>query len=259
MDETTTAARALLDEFRPRSPSAAPGQNLLPPETRKDAEGASLQTPVWRAGPDGAATLFVHGWDDTHRVWRHFAMDFIQNARPVLVMDLPGHGASNEETCNWVNAGEAVHDVFAAHGPVDAVIAHSFGGRATAQAVALGLTADYLVLIAPPLSEPGTSGWTERQRKKGVADAVIMRAAELYREDKGHDIEGPDMVSALKGFDGKIVLIGSHADEQCPIAPMQALVDALDNANLIEFDDLSHRDLALHPEVLKTVLASLDY
>lgn len=258
MDETTRAARELLADLRPRSPSAAPGQNLLPPDTRTEAEGEFGTTPVWRAGPQAATTLFVHGWDDTHRVWRHFAMDFIQNSRPVLLMDLPGHGASQLEVCNWKIAGQSVHDVVSQHGPVDAIITHSFGGRAAARAIELGAKANYLVMIAPPLSLTG-SGFADRQRKKGVSEAVIEEAERLHREDMGFNIDGPDMAAALSGFEGKIVVIGSSADEQCPLDPMRALVDTLDEAELIEFEDFGHRDLALSPQVLTSVLSALDY
>ncbi|WP_018147194.1 alpha/beta fold hydrolase [Henriciella marina] len=258
MDETTRAAKELLEDLRPRSPSAAPGQNLLPPDTRFQAEGEFGTTPLWRAGPQGATTLFIHGWDDTHRVWRHFAMDFIQNGRPVLLMDLPGHGASQLEACNWKTAGQCVHDVTVQHGPVDAIITHSFGGRAAARAIELGAEADYLIMIAPPLSLTG-SGFADRQRKKGVSEAVIEEAERLYREELGYEIDGPDMAAALSRFDGKIVVIGSHADEQCPIEPMRALVDALENAHLVEFEGFGHRDLALSPDVLTSVLTSLDY
>ncbi|MEZ5998465.1 MAG: alpha/beta hydrolase, partial [Hyphomonas sp.] len=159
MDELTAAAEALLADMKPFSPSAAPGQNMLPPNTRRDIPGEIAPSPVWRAG-DGAATLFVHGWDDTHRVWRQFAMDFIQNQRPVLLMDLPGHGASTAGNAGWAAAGASVRDVCAAEGPVDTIIAHSFGSIATLRAIELGATADYLVLIAPPLSD-GKGGFRE--------------------------------------------------------------------------------------------------
>src|SRR3990167_2316992 len=88
-DDIDTAARALPAERVPPPPSAAPGQNMLPPNPRRDVG----ETPLWRAH-EGPATLFVHGWNDTHRIWRQYAQDFIANARPVLLMDLPAHGAS---------------------------------------------------------------------------------------------------------------------------------------------------------------------
>lgn len=253
MDKLTEQAETLLDGLKPVSPSAAPGQNLLPPQTRSDVQGAEFTTPVWRAG-EGAPTLFIHGWDDTHRVWRRFAMDFIQNSRPALLMDLPAHGASSLEQCTWKVAGQSVLDVCKAEAPIDAIITHSFGSLAAAEAISAGAEADYLVMIAPPL-EP----WAARQRKKDVPEDVIEAAEDLFKRRTGLDINGPDMKTALAGFKGKILIIGSHGDESCPAAPMEALVDALDYADIVVVDDLDHRELALDPAILSQITAFLGY
>ena len=39
MSELDTKAEALIGDMKPTSPSAAPGQNFLPPETRRDIPG----------------------------------------------------------------------------------------------------------------------------------------------------------------------------------------------------------------------------
>ncbi|MGB3624677.1 MAG: alpha/beta fold hydrolase, partial [Henriciella sp.] len=183
-DAITEAARALLAEMRPFAPSAAPGQNFLPPDTRRDIPGKSGSTPVWRAGDGPETTLFIHGWDDSHRVWRQFAMHFLQTGRPVLLMDLPGHGASKAETCNWQNASASIADVLEAEGPIETIIAHSFGARAATLAASGSPDLHSLVLIAPPLVS-----WADRQREKGVTEPVLERARALYVDQTGHDID----------------------------------------------------------------------
>lgn len=253
MDKLTEEAEALLKHLKPRSPSAAPGQNLLPPHTRSDVTGETFQTPVWKAG-DGAPTVFVHGWDDTHRIWRRFAMDFIQKGRPALLMDLPAHGASTLETCNWQIAGQSISDVCAVHQPIDAIITHSFGSVAAAEAISSGAACDYLVMIAPPL-EP----WTERHRRKGVPDAVIARAEELLAEQGGHSPSPPELQTALRNFEGRILIIGSRADESCPVAPMETLAAGLDRAEMLVVDDLDHRELALDAGILAQINTFLGY
>ncbi len=251
------AAEALLADMRPSSPSAAPGQNMLPPNTRQDVAGHEFTSPIWRAGA-GPATLFVHGWDDTHRVWRRFAQDFLQKQRPLLLMDLPGHGASKAESCHWPQAGRSVTDVCAAQAPIDTIIAHSFGGIATARAIALGARADFVVLIAPPLDR-SVSGWTATQRRNGVSEAIISKAASIYQERTGFEIEGFDLAQAMEAFEGKVLFIGSDADERCPLAPMYALAEQLTDARVIEANGLSHRDLALDMDVLRSILDFLGY
>lgn len=252
MSELDTKAEALIGDMKPTSPSAAPGQNFLPPETRRGIPGQYGSTPVWRAG-DGPATLFVHGWDDTHRIWRRFAQDFLQNTRPVLMMDLPAHGASKQDICTPETAGVSVAEVCAAEGPVDTIIAHSFGCDAAVSAIAAGAHADYLVLIAPALLE-----WADYQRLKGHDDATITRAGELLAE-RGGVIARTDYRAALTGYKGAILLIGSEADESSPLELIRQLVADLPAAKLVEDDALSHRDLALDPRILSEITAFLGY
>ncbi|MFH1517047.1 MAG: alpha/beta hydrolase [Pseudomonadota bacterium] len=252
MSELDTKAEALIDDMKPTSPSAAPGQNFLPPETRRDIPGQYGSTPVWRAG-NGPATLFVHGWDDTHRIWRRFAQDFLQNTRPVLMMDLPAHGASKADICTPETAGISVADVCTAEGPFDTIIAHSFGCDAAVRAIAAGADADYLVLIAPALLE-----WADYQRLKGHDDATITRAGELLGE-RGGVIARTDYRAALTDYKGAILLIGSEADESSPLELIRQLAADLPTAKLVEDDALSHRDLALDPRILSEITAFLGY
>lgn len=252
MSELDARAEALLADMKPARPGAAPGQNFLPPETRRDIAGRYGATPVWRAG-EGPATLFVHGWDDTHRIWRRFAQDFLQNTRPVLLMDLPAHGASKADICTPETAGVSVAGVCAAEGPVDTIIAHSFGCDAAVQAIAAGAHADYLVLLAPPMR-----GWEDYQRLKGHDDATIMRAGEMMAE-RGGDIARTDYRAALDGYKGAILLIGSHADTSSPLGLISQLANDLPGARLVEDDALSHRDIALDRRILSQITTFLGY
>ena len=253
MSDLDTKAEALLADLKPTSPSAAPGQNFLPPHTRRDVPGQYGSTPIWRAG-EGPAALFVHGWDDTHRIWRHFAQDFLQNTRPVLLMDLPSHGASKVEYCTPETASVSVAETCAAEGPIDTIIAHSFGCEATVRAIAAGAHADYLVLIAPPLLD-----WADYQRLKGHDDETITRASELLAERGGEIMSRVDFREALADYKGAILLVGSQADESSPLPLIRELANGLASAKLVEDDTLSHRDIALDPRILSEITTFLGY
>ncbi|MEX1251640.1 MAG: alpha/beta hydrolase [Hyphomonas sp.] len=248
-DKTEDAARALLAELVPASPSAAPGQNILPPNTRRDV-GA---TPLWRAH-EGPATLFVHGWDDTHRIWRRFAQDFIVNARPVLLMDLPAHGASKSTEFGGEHAGRSVHAVWEAEAPLDAIIAHSFGCVATANALKNGARADYVILIAPPVL-----GWAESKRRTGTEPAVIDRALEIFEASGGGELAPFDFAGALSGYEGKLLFIGSDADIVCPLEDIEIVAARLPRAEVYGVSGPDHRALCLDREVLSKILDFLGY
>lgn len=252
-DEITEAAKALLADMRPFAPSAAPGQNFLPPDTRRDIPGDHSSTPVWRAGDGPNTTLFIHGWDDSHRVWRQFAMHFLQMGQPVLLMDLPGHGAASmAKHCSWPHAGASVRDVIVTEGPIETIVAHSFGCEAAARAIELGAYVDNLVLIAPPLRTP-ERGWASWQRKQGVDEAVIARAQQMFEAHSGVPMESQDFRGTLARYAGRILLVGSEADDGCPLSGIRDLAESLPNADLVEDYELGHRELALDPSILSRI------
>ncbi len=248
-DEIDTAVRALLAELVPSPISAAPGQNMLPPNARCDVG----ETPLWRAHP-GPATLFVHGWNDTHRIWRQYAQDFISNMRPVLLMDLPAHGASKASAFGAHAAGRAVFDVCAAQGPIDTIIAHSFGCIAAANALQDGARADYVILIAPPVL-----GWGEAKRREGADPAVLDTVLEYVRASGGGELAPFNFESALAGYGGKLLFIGSHADVGCPLDDISVLSSRLPGAEVHGVTGLDHRELCLDRGVLSKILAFLGY
>ncbi len=243
------AVKALLAELVPSPISAAPGQNMLPPTARCDVG----ETPLWRAHP-GPATLFVHGWNDTHRIWRQYAQDFISNARPVLLMDLPAHGASKAREYGGDAAGRAVFDVCAAQGPIDTIIAHSFGCIAAANALKAGARADYVILIAPPVL-----GWAEAKRREGADPVVLDKALESVRASGGGELAPFDFAGALGGYGGKLLFIGSDADIGCPLDEIALLAAKLPGAEVHGVTGLDHRELCLDPGVLAKILAFLGY
>lgn len=243
------AVKALLAELTPSPISAAPGQNMLPPNARRDVG----ETPLWRAHA-GPATLFVHGWNDTHRIWRQYAQDFISNTRPVLLMDLPAHGASKASDFSGAAAGKAVLDVCAAEAPIDAIIAHSFGCIATANALKAGAKADYVVLIAPPVL-----GWAEAKRREGADPAALDKALEFVRAAGGGELAPFDFAGALAGYTGKLLFIGSGADIGCPLDEIAAVAAKLPGAEVHGVEDLDHRELCLDRDVFERILAFLGY
>ena len=248
-DSIEHAVRALLAELVPTSPSAAPGQNMLAPNARCDAG----ETPLWRAHA-GPATLFVHGWNDTHRIWRQFAQDFIVNSRPVLLMDLPGHGASKSADFGGEAAGQSVYTVCEAEAPIDAIIAHSFGCVATANALKRGAKADYVILIAPPVL-----GWAESKRRIGVDPAALQRALEIVAASGGGVIGPFDFEAALSNFAGKLLFVGSDADTVCPLDDIAAVAAKLAGAEVCGVSGLDHRELCLDRNVLANLRAFLGY
>lgn len=90
----------------------------------------------------GAAVLFVHGAGGTHRVWK--SQFRLADERPVVALDLSGHGESDDVDANsgYETLAAYVDDVVAVARETDAsvVVGHSLGG---AVALALAVERDY--------------------------------------------------------------------------------------------------------------------
>ena len=114
----------------------------------------------WEAGP--GAVVFIHGALNDHSVWNLLARWFAHHGRPVLAVDLPGHGRSEgpplgsiEALADWIIA------LLDATGQTQAaLVGHSMGSlvaleaaaRAPTRATALGLVATaYPMKVSPAL------------------------------------------------------------------------------------------------------------
>jgi len=100
------------------------------------AGGVGLE--VFVDGPqDGTPVLFMHGWPDTHELWRHQIAALAQDGYRTIAPDLRGFGASDKPTeadayqlKNTVVDMLAVLDATAGPGGKAHVVAHDWGAAA---------------------------------------------------------------------------------------------------------------------------------
>lgn len=257
MESGSPEALALLETLKPPPPVTGAGGNLMPLSARVTAEGAEGSIGAWRAG-SGPAILCVHGWGDTHRVWRRFVQAALADGKAVILMDLPGHGISGGAFTTYHNAGEAILDVCRATGPIWSVVAHSFGCIAAARAIERGLGIEAAALIAPPV--PGeTSQWITQWRAAGRSEAVIREVEDLYRDRTGVSLTPFDLRRALSPWEGDIFFAASSEDKVTPIEPILDLAANLPAATLDGSFRSGHRDMTDDPDVIAAVLSYLGH
>jgi len=214
---------------------------------------------AWRLDPWGSsgtapATLLVHGWEDDNALWGALIDQLQEMGRPVVALDLPGHGFSPAEICSIGRAAAAVGAVADAMGPVDTLVAHSFGCPVSVQAIADGMRIERCILIATPM--PGQSSDARKDRVKaalGASDAAIARAEEILAERES--IFPPFDYLALAGrMSAKALFLHALDDEDCPPENSGALADHWPGAALQWVDGLGHRRLAQDAATLSVVV-----
>ncbi|GAB3384949.1 alpha/beta fold hydrolase [Lysobacter fragariae] len=118
-------------------------------ESDLDVDGTRIHTYVWGDPARQPYVLFAHGWSSHGTRIAPWVKPLQDAGYAVVTFDQTAHGKSGgthttlpEFACNLL----AVAHRF---GPAAAVVGHSFGGAATAVALANGLDARRVVLIAP--------------------------------------------------------------------------------------------------------------
>jgi len=262
-DDLDAKALQLLEE------AAKPKRRVRPRLARKlaDAEDLEVQTPhgpvmAWRLGV-GPASLLVHGWEDDNALWSPLIDACAAIGRAIVVFDLPGHGYSPTEEFSLQAAGLAAVAVAEALGPVDSVVAHSFGCPTSIYALANGLKVDHAVLIASPIPRTGggwsTDHWIRRQIERGADPKVARRASELMAARAETSASSPVAAEEqIPGMTAKALIIHAMDDEQCPVGNSQKMAQLWPGAELVLVDDLGHRLIAQDDVVLERIITFVD-
>jgi pimeloyl-ACP methyl ester carboxylesterase len=247
-DETVQAfLRANVVPARRAEPRLAPALASTEKQLVPSPQGVLA---AWRLG-DGPAVLLVHGWEDDNSLWAPLIEELVERRRPLVVFDLPAHGFSEGEWGLGPQAADGIAAVAAAMGPIDAVVAHSFGAGGVMIAMSEGLVVDRMVLIAPPLRT--SNRWLRYAEKLGVTEDVAFAAQSIYEERIGPARASLDLRSELTKLDVDLLVIHSADDERAALSDSQEVVPMCRRGELVVVDGLTHRRSARDPEVVARV------
>ncbi len=229
-----------------------------------DGEDLEVQTPhgpvmAWRVG-HGPATLMVHGWNDDNALWGPLIDACAQLGRAAVALDLPGHGWSPSEAYSLEAAGEAVVAVANALGPIDSVVAHSFGCPATIYALGHGLDVSRAVLIGSPVPRTKpfdrfNADWEKEMVQDGEDPEVVARAAEIMRAQMANpDTAFGDINAAIARMTTKALILHSLDDDAAPYENAQLMADLWPGSELSLTDELGHRLIAQDPATVQRII-----
>ncbi|MDP3320116.1 MAG: alpha/beta fold hydrolase, partial [Bosea sp. (in: a-proteobacteria)] len=177
-----------------------------------------------------ACVILLHGWTGQAAVMAAFVRPLLDAGLRVVAFDLPAHGDSTGVTLDLPTGVASLAAVARAVGPVEAIVAHSFGGSIALAALAGTLPAQprvaarRLVLIAPPSSMQEVAGWFACRIGLGPRG---LRALEA----RIHAVAGVPVAAfagatQLQRYGGPTLLLHCRDDREVPFAHAQALADA---------------------------------
>ena len=242
-------AHALLKEVL--TPKRRARQRLAEP--LRDALHVEIESPAgkiaaWRLG-QGPAVLLVHGWQDDNSLWAPLISALSEIGVASVAFDLPGHGFSGDAPCSPSSAAAAFEHVARQLGPIDAVVAHSFGGPVTGFALLNGFTARRIVLIAPPRGR--NRRWFDFAEERGIGKDVVHRARELYAAEAGlrASFDLAEVASPIE-----TLVLHSMDDDAVEWDNGDAIAKQWPNAELALCDGLGHRMIAQDRGVIERIV-----
>jgi pimeloyl-ACP methyl ester carboxylesterase len=199
--------------------------------------------------------LLVHGWGGHAGQMLPLAQAVAAaGLRPVL-LELPAHGRSAGTMSNSPQFARAIAYVtarLAADGhALRAAVAHSLGANGLALAAARGLSAERLVLLAPPASPREYTRYFAHTF--GLNEATRLSMQRLFESREG--VLMPQLEPAAVGprIAQPTLIVHDRDDRVNRFADAQAYRDAIAGARLVATQGWGHRRILKEAEVLAQV------
>jgi len=199
--------------------------------------------------------LLVHGWGGHAGQMLPLAQAVAAaGLRPVL-LELPAHGRSAGTMSNSPQFARAIAYVtarLAADGhAVRAAVAHSLGANGLALAAARGLSAERLVLLAPPASPREYTRYFAHTF--GLNEATRLSMQRLFESREG--VLMPQLEPAAVGprIAQPTLIVHDRDDRVNRFADAEAYRDAIAGARLVATQGWGHRRILKEAEVLAQV------
>lgn len=212
------------------------------------------RTVVVETWGEGDPVYLLHGWGGWRGQLGAFVAPIVEAGRRAVALDTPSHGESAPGTLGAgrstaVEFAEALRAVVEAHGEASGIIAHSLGCTATGLAVADGLPAERLALVAPvPTVMTLTDAMAERlgygPRTKSRFDAKLEHLA-------GRPIGDFDL-TGMRNLPPALV-VHDRLDKEAAYADGARLAE-LWGADIHTTEGLGHQRILRDPDVVARVV-----
>jgi len=213
---------------------------------------------AWRrtdVEPGRPTVLLVHGWAGDAMQLRALGDRLAGAGYDPLLLDFPGHGRSDGWRSTLPQFVRALFAAQARTGPLHAVVAHSLGALASAHALARGLAAERLVLIAPPI--PPAVFIHGFALSFGLGAGVAGRMHQAIQALEGVPLEEFEPAWLGARITAPTLVVHDRDDRAAPLAAGRQLEQALRQARIEVTQGLGHRRILDDAGVADAVLAHL--
>jgi pimeloyl-ACP methyl ester carboxylesterase len=247
---STRAAAALASRRFLATPArpARPALDVLSEARRFDVAWGRERLAAWSWGTGAKTVLLVHGWGGRAHQMRSFVHPFVQAGYRVVAFDAPGHGLSTGAALSLPELAGALRAVSDVVGPIDAIVAHSFGAAATCLAVARGFAVGRAVLIGSPAAE---QRWFERFcGYLGLSSRVRDETQREIERRVGAPFSSLEIEALGPALTLPLLVVHDRDDREVPWEDGARIARAAAQATLLTTEQLGHRRILRDAEVI---------
>ena len=217
-------------------------------------DGDRIATYEWGGG--ARTVLLVHGWRSRASRFSALIDLLVERGFTVVSFDAPGNGDSGGTRMDALQVTDIVQRLAAQHGPLEAIIGHSFGGMPTFIARRRGVDVARLVTIASAHNFHAVIGMFARG--VGLASTRgLQRRSEAWGRERGIDIWRTALAELDPTDTGTpILVVHDAADREVPLEQAMLIVEA--HTGVVETlitDGLGHNRVLSDPGVVERIAA----
>lgn len=237
----------------PRFAHTAPERELLASGAGFVVESSEGRIAAWRFGQgQSPAVVLVHGWGGRGAQLRAFIPALLDAGYQAIVFDQPAHGYSEGREASLVHfmrgLDAVVADVEASGAQVVGLVAHSLGAAAATAWLNRTRRAMRAVLVAPPISLEGYSGYFAR--RLGITEPVRHAMQQRFERRFGHRWQEFELPHSVEKVAAHALVIHDAEDREVAAASGLALARAWRGARFLPTRGLGHRRILRDPSVV---------
>jgi pimeloyl-ACP methyl ester carboxylesterase len=221
-----------------------------------DVDGTRITTYAWGDPATQPYVLFAHGWSSFGTRFLPWVEPLRRAGYAVVAFDQPGHGRSGGRLATLPDFTHHLVAVARHYGPAAALVGHSLGGAASTLALARGLDAQRVVLIAPA-ADPIDA--TRRfARIVGIAEDLRRRLCRVLEDETAISVDSQQAHLAAPHIARPALIVHDLDDAEVPWAEGERYARFWPDSRLMTTTGLGHNRIAHDPSVIDATLAFLD-
>jgi len=219
-------------------------------------DGLTIMGHRWNALQEKKC-LIVHGFESTSYNFDRYISQLIKKGYEVLAFDGPAHGKSEGKQITLPLYVATIKKIYEKFGPVQAYLAHSFGGLALTHFLETVSTQNAKVVLIAPATET-TTAIDSFFKFLHLDDTIRKNFDELIYKKGGKHAGEYSIRRAMHHINASILWIHDEEDEMTPLSDAIKIRD--DNHRNIEFmitKGFGHRRIYRENQVMKKILEFL--